>query len=58
MIEIETFELVYQIFWLVLVVGGAVFILTLIWSLHTENKRREKEKKKKYKESNDKSKGL
>ena len=48
-IETETFEFVYQIFWLVLAFGGAAFILVLLWNLHTENKEREKA----YKESKD-----
>ena len=39
---IETFEFVYQIFWLVFVLVGATFILALLWNLHTENKEREK----------------
>ena len=31
---IETFEFVYQIFWLVFVLVGATFALVLVWSLY------------------------
>lgn len=44
---IETFEFVYQVFWIVLALVGAVFILALVWSLYlyAEEKKREKEDK-------------
>jgi len=41
---IEIVECAYRIFWLGLALGGAAFILAIIWSFYTETRRNEREK--------------
>lgn len=40
---IETFELGYQIFWLVLALTGAAFALALVWNLYGKKEKGEEE---------------